>query len=240
MTTVFFLTCALGVADEKKPDDPKPDPAKAEAKKADDKNADPKKPDAKKDDPKKADGKKVDEKKPAEAKKTDTKSEKNKKAEPDDGMVSAGELIGIVRNAGSSKKGITLAVETYELRLQGRRIAPAKVTKDVDLRPTDDMVVRMLNPPAKFENGKARRYTSKELKDLRGDPKLPGYSAELESVKADQIVKVQLVRKKDPPKTKTPAPIKEKNSNKDKDKDAETDENLPQIKMIVILSDVKD
>jgi hypothetical protein len=244
MTTVFFLTCALVIADEKKPDDPKPDPAKAEAKKADDKNADLKKPDAKKDDTKKPDDKKPDDKKTADTKKIESKSEKNKKAEPADGMVPAGELIGIVRNAGSSKKGITLAVETYELRLQGRRIAPAKVTKDVDLRPADDMVVRMLNPPAKFENGKARRYTSKELRDLRGDPKLPGYSAELESVKADQIVKVQLVRKKDAPKAKTPPPVKEKSSNKDKDKDkdkdSEMDENMPQIKMIVILSDVKD
>lgn len=237
---VFFLSWSHSFADDKKADDPKADAAKADAKKADDKNADPKKPDAKKDDPKKPDDKKPDDKKAADSKQAESKTDKKKKAEPADGMVPAGELVGIVRHAGSSKKGITLGVETYELRLQGRRIAPAKVIKDVDLRPTDDMVVRMLNPPAKFENGKARRYTSKELKEMRGDSKLPGYSAELESIKTDQLVKVQLVRKKDVPKAKTPPPVKEKSKDKDKDKDSEMDENLPQIKMIVILSDVKD
>jgi hypothetical protein len=243
LTISFALSYLASAADEKKPDDPKPGDKKVEPNKADEKKPDdPKKPDVKKPDDKKDDAKKpddpkkADDKKAADTKKVESKSDKKKKDDAGDGMVPAGQITAIVRNTGSSKKGITLGVETYELRLQGRRITPAKVTKNVDLQPADDMVVRMLNPPPKFVDGKAKPYTSKELKAMRGDSKLPGYSADLENLKADQIVQVQLIRKKDAPKPKAPP----KNKDKSKDKDDEIDESLPQIKMIVIISEVKD
>ncbi len=216
---LFVFPCLLRAADDKKADDPKAADKKVEANKADDKKADPKKPDEKKPDEKKSEEKKDDKKTPS-AKKDDSKPDKKKKNEDGDGMVSAGDLVGIVKNTGSSKKGITIGVETYELRIQGFRLTPAKVMKDVDFQPTEDMKVRMMNPPAKFENGKVKRYTSKE----------PGYSADLESLRSDQIVQLHLVRKKDAPKPKAMG----------KSKDKETSEDLPQIKMIVILSDVKD
>jgi hypothetical protein len=226
---LFAFPCLLRAADDKKADDPKAAEKKVEPNKADDKKADPKKPDEKKPEEKKSEEKKDDKKTPS-AKKDDSKPDKKKKNEDGDGMVSAGDLVGIVKNTGSSKKGITIGVETYELQIQGFRLAPAKVMKDVDFQPTDDMKVRMMNPPAKFENGKVKRYTAKELKEMRGDGKLPGYSADLESLHADQIVQLHLVRKKDAPKPKATG----------KSKDKAASEDLPQIKMIVILSEVKD
>src|SRR5258708_6442750 len=218
---LFAFPCLLRAADDKKADDPKAADKKVEASKADDKKADPKKPDEKKPDEKK------DDKKTPSAKKDDSKPDKKKKNEDGDGMVSAGDLVGIVKNTGSSKKGITIGVQTYELQIQGFRLTPAKVMKDVDFQPTEDMKVRMMNPPAKFENGKVKRYTSKELKEMRGDGKLPGYSADLESLRSDQIVQLHLVRKKDAPKPKATG----------KSKDKKTSEDLPQIKMILILSE---
>src|SRR2546423_9650813 len=102
--------------------------------------------------------------------------------------------------------------------------------KDIDLQPAEDMKVRLMNPPAKFENGKVKRYSSKELKEMRGDGKLPGYNADLDSLKAEQIVQLHLVRKKDAPKSKPTG----------KSKDNDTSDDLPQFKMNVILSDVHD
>src|SRR5579885_1669265 len=52
--------------------------------------------------------------------------------------------------------------------------------KDFELQTTEDLRVRLSNPPAQFDDkGKIKRYTRKELNVLRGpDPKLPGYSGE--------------------------------------------------------------
>src|SRR6266404_1123277 len=109
---LFSFPCLLRAADDKKADDPK----------VADKKADPKKPDEKKPDEKKPDEKKDDKKNPS-AKKDDSKPDKKKKNEDGDGMISAGDLVGIVKNTGSSKKGITIGVETYELKIQGFRLA---------------------------------------------------------------------------------------------------------------------
>jgi hypothetical protein len=92
------------------------------------------------------------------------------------------------------------ALADLNRRLQAALAAAYTVkedSKNIDLKPDDDMKVRVMNLPPEFdEKGKPRKRTQAELKKLKGDPKLPGYEADLESLHADQIVTVSIVRKK--------------------------------------------
>ncbi len=105
-------------------------------------------------------------------------------------------------------------------------------TKDIELQASEDVVVRMANPPPKFDDkGKVQKYTAKELKALRGDSKEPGFPATFSDLTIDQVVSVSLVKKKtDPPRK--PA----KGKSKEVDPDALL-EALPQVSMIYILVD---
>jgi hypothetical protein len=72
--------------------------------------------------------------------------------------------------------------------------------KNIELKPDDDMKIRVMHLKPDFdEKGKPRKRTAAELKKLKGDPKLRGYEADLESLQVDQIVTVSIVRKKAPP-----------------------------------------
>lgn len=102
------------------------------------------------------------------------------------------------------------------------------VQKDYELTTAEDAKIRMANPPAQFDDkGRLKRYTKKELKELKGDDKLPGYPAEFSDLKQDQIVQVTLMKKKDAPR----GPVRR---GKDVDPDL-LSENLPQMSMIMIV-----
>jgi hypothetical protein len=80
-----------------------------------------------------------------------------------------------------------------------------QLQKDVEIQPADDMKVRSLHPPVAFdEKGNPKKYTAQELKEMRGDGKLPGYAAELTGLQDGQVVTVRLARKKDTAKPKDP------------------------------------
>jgi hypothetical protein len=103
--------------------------------------------------------------------------------------------------------------------------------KDVELTATEDVKVRLLYPPPQFDDkGKIKKYTPKELKELKGpDPKLPGYTGEFSDLQQDQIVQVTLVKKKG--ETPPVKPI----GKKGKDADVELlKEELPPISLIVV------
>jgi hypothetical protein len=119
-------------------------------------------------------------------------------------------------------------------QMRGGQNAVIRKNVDLDLEPADEMVVRTMFLPEKFDDkGKPKKYTAKELKELRGpDASLPGYSADNDSLKDGQIVTVYLVRKKRVPAIKAAPKDKEK-----KDKDNEKlwdDDNKPKVRMIVI------
>jgi hypothetical protein len=120
--------------------------------------------------------------------------------------------------------------------------------QDVELTVIDDVVVRTAKPRENFdEKGKIKRYTRAELKELKGDPKLPGYKAEFGDVATDQVVQVTLVKKKAAPAPKPVAKPKPKPKAKGKAKGNEEEaaappvdllaDNLPQVSMIVIVAD---
>jgi hypothetical protein len=75
--------------------------------------------------------------------------------------------------------------------------------EDVALQLIDGVKVRKLRlPPARDAKGKPRKYTPKELRDLKGADKLPGFPVDLKELQEDQFVQVQLVKRKTNPRTK--------------------------------------
>lgn len=116
-------------------------------------------------------------------------------------------------------------------------------TQDVELTVRDDVVVRSLRPKEDFdEKGKIKKYTAADLKKLKGDPKLPGYTAEFGDVTAEQYLTVTLVKKKGAVAVKPPPVKKPKGKGKGEvDLDAQMDllaDNMPQVSMIMIVRDV--
>jgi hypothetical protein len=102
---------------------------------------------------------------------------------------------------------------------------------NVELQAADNMKVRTLSLPVEYDDkGKPRKYTAKELSDLKGsDPKLLGYTAEFDNLRVGQEVEVTVLR----PKTTTTAKPKPK----DKDRDLVAEEDRLQATLIVILRD---
>jgi hypothetical protein len=120
---------------------------------------------------------------------------------------------------------------------QARLYTYEKKTKDLDLQTTDEVIVRAANPPPAFDDkGAMKKYTKKELDELKGpDKKLPGYTAEFSSLRSGQMAILYLVKKKDDGK-KEPMP---KPKTKEELEEAML-ANLPQVNMIVIVSEPKD
>jgi hypothetical protein len=147
-------------------------------------------------------------------------------------MVPAGQVTGVLMSPGSDKGDLVVRVpyNYLEPTLWGRRITYSvrQAHRDYELKPADDMKVRLANPPAAFdEKGKPKRYTAKELKELKGEGNLPGYQAGLESLRANQVVTVYLSAKK------RAAPPK-----KGKELDKETlEESKPVVRMVVIMAE---
>jgi hypothetical protein len=99
-------------------------------------------------------------------------------------------------------------------------------SKNVEFKPADDMKVRVIHLKPDFDDkGKPRKRTAAELKKLKGDPKLPGYEAEMDVLQVDQVVTVSIVRKKAAP---------DKGGLKDDDALADK---RPTISMIVVEAD---
>ena len=84
----------------------------------------------------------------------------------------AGKVVGI----NETKKSIKIQV--YVRR--GKTI-------DVEVASTDDVKVRQANPPIAYDDkGRPMKRTHKELKELEGDSKLPGYPGEFSDLHRDQ------------------------------------------------------
>jgi len=103
-----------------------------------------------------------------------------------------------------------------------------EVQQDVKATPADDMKVRLSQPPAAFDDkGNLKKYTAKELKELKGPDNLPGYTGTLEDVKTNQLVLVSLARK----------PTKA--GDKPKDGDKLWDKDNPLLIRMIVLGDKK-
>jgi hypothetical protein len=111
-----------------------------------------------------------------------------------DTYVPAGTLQGVVRSADGVR--LTLAVTFRTVQATGQNVRAATETKDVPLELADIVKVRATHPIQQFDDkGNIKRhYTPKELKELKGDEGLPGYTAELTDLQPGQKVMVKLAR----------------------------------------------
>lgn len=102
-------------------------------------------------------------------------------------------------------------------------------TKNVDITGTDDVKVRLAEPPPAYDDkGNIKKRTEKELKELKGDSKLPGYPGDWSDVRQGSYVTLSLVKKK------------EVHHAEPKPKDADPDplgDNEPQASLIEVLAE---
>jgi len=105
-------------------------------------------------------------------------------------MIKIGDLAGKITHIDAMEKSFQLQVNSKQ---------------NVKVMTLDDVKVRTKNPPVAYDDkGNKKKYTAKELKELKGDSKLPGYSAGFEDLKTNQYVQVSLVRKKSDKAAKDP------------------------------------
>lgn len=101
----------------------------------------------------------------------------------------------------------------------------------VELQASDDVMVRQAVPPIDYDDkGNIKRYSAKELKDLKGPGNNWGYTADFDALKQGQIVEVFLFRKVPPPGTPKPPKPKDK-----EEAEAAAAANAPVVRKIHIL-----
>lgn len=114
---------------------------------------------------------------------------------------------------------------------------------NIDIVASDDVTVRVKEPPSTFDaKGNITKPSAEDLKKLKGnDPKLPGFNADFTSLKAGQVVSLNLARRENTPATVgTPTPKKtkdKKDKDKEKDKDNQPDNRL-RFTLVLIVQDV--
>jgi hypothetical protein len=110
-------------------------------------------------------------------------------------LVQAGEVTGRLLRIGGGGS-FTLQVVQASVQPPGPkgkgRPRVKQEAKDYQLQAADDVVVRVLERPYKFDDkGKPIPWTPEELKELKGpDARLPGYHSEFDSLKPGQFVTV--------------------------------------------------
>jgi hypothetical protein len=243
LLALTFLLPAFAVDDKAAPkaDEPKK-PAPTE------------KDEPKKDAPNPADAKGKDAPKP-EAKIESKKTEVPEKPEPKEKLIPLGQLVGKLMRVEGAQRYITIQLTQSYIAPsgggrptgKGRPNITAQVkqsTRDVELQASDDLIVRVANPPTDFDDkGRPKRRTAQELKELKGpNPKLPGYNAEFESLKPDQIVQVTVAKKKDPPGVKgaprtAPKVVAKTKKAKDDEPDEPPEVERPLVTMILIIAE---
>jgi hypothetical protein len=140
------------------------------------------------------------------------------------------EMAAIRNNPAEKQK--QFVAHLYEMKKRERDMYK-KSAKNYDLVGEEEIKVRTMVLPINYdEKGKPKKYTKKELAEMKGpNKKLPGYTAEFDSLHKDQKVRVYLAKQK----KKTRPKNKDKEKDKEKDKDS-LDDRLPVV-MVVILEE---
>lgn len=158
-----------------------------------------------------------------------TKPDKDEKKER---LVPAGQVTGVLRSAEGGNKYLTIGVNQRSIRYSGYGRPSIQTQQvNVEVQPTEDMEVRTMQPPQAFdEKGNPKRYNAKELRELRGKSRLPGFTADLSALKSGQTVLVYLARP-----AKMPAPRRVKKGEED-----ELTEYKPLVTAVIILGEARE
>jgi hypothetical protein len=121
----------------------------------------------------------------------------NEKKDSTEHYVSVGEVEVVLKSASSTSS--TLQTNQITALNSGRgRGGGTKVTpKDQVIEFTSDLKVRVIHLPPVFDkDGKPTVRSPEELDKLNGNSTLPGYVAEVSDLKANQTVKISVVKPK--------------------------------------------
>jgi len=128
--------------------------------------------------------------------------DKNAKADPKEKWIPAGQVVAVLKEVRESDKSVVLSIQTQNSYYspQAKRMVPAKM-EDIELLLKDDVKIRQFNPPEAFDDkGRPKKYSNKELKELKGDDlKTPGYPADFSDLINQSIVNVTLMQKPQKP-----------------------------------------
>ena len=129
----------------------------------------------------------------------DKKAEdKNAKSDPKEKWIPAGQVVAVLKEVRESDKSVFLSIQTRGSYYNPKQksLVPAKM-EDIELLLKDDVKIRQANPPEAFDDkGRPKKYTVKELKELKGDDlKTPGYPADFSDLINQSIVNVTLMQK---------------------------------------------
>jgi len=149
------------------------------------------------------------------------------------GLVFAGKITSLE----NSQKTFTVQIDTplvIPYRLGNTfGVQVQHLYRDIDLEAAEDLKVRLAAPPMEYdEKGKPKKYTAKELRELKGPGNLWGFPGDFDNLKLNQVVRVYLAKSKTPPK---PMPRLKK---ADKDQLPPAEEKSKAV-MVHILADVK-
>jgi hypothetical protein len=143
------------------------------------------------------------------------------------------------------------ALANFQMTLTQRQMEMAQKDllspKDYELRAVENIKIRTATPPTEYdEKGNMKRWSMKELENLKKGSKLPGYPAEFDALRPGQLVAIYLAKKELPSATKDtktkgikidqPKGIKI-NTNKTDD-DTPMEMKRPEVVMIVVVQDV--
>jgi hypothetical protein len=142
----------------------------------------------------------------------------------------------IMRNPNPFERQRQMAQLQVDIANNQRNLYTAKeVSKDVAFRPADGMKIRTNDPPLAFDDkGNPRKYTEKELKEMKGEGNLPGYQTDWDQLRTGQYVTITAARKKE-----AVGATKSKELDKEKELEKKLLDNSekPLATMIVILKD---
>ena len=128
--------------------------------------------------------------------------DKNAKADPKEKWIPAGQVVAVLKEVRESDKSVVLSIQTRGSYYNPKQksLVPAKM-EDIELLLKDDVKIRQANPPEAFDDkGRPKKYTVKELKELKGDDlKSPGYPADFSDLINQSIVNVTLMQKPQKP-----------------------------------------
>jgi hypothetical protein len=141
--------------------------------------------------------------------------------------------VEIMQNRNPVERQRQLAQLAVEVAQNQRNLYTSKeVQQDVRCQAVENIKVRTLQPPLAFDDrGNPRKYSAKELKELKGSGNLPGYASSYSNLRTGQTVTVHLAGKKE-----AGTPKKGKDPDKELERKLlETDTSY--VTMIVIVSE---
>jgi hypothetical protein len=130
----------------------------------------------------------------------------------------------------------TVTLTQRQLQLAQKMETEIYSPKDYDLRAAEKIKVRTAVPPTEYDDkGNMKRWTVKELKNLKKGSKLPGYPAEYDALRPNQTVAVYLAKQVLPQAKNTKKGIKLEGIKLDEEKEPGSDR--PEVVMIIVVQD---